>query len=104
MRSRRPDTPLSALAERIASSAVVSCDVFDTAVMRQLARPEDVLLAAGARIVAAGHATVSAAAFREIRLAVEHVVRTQAHADGRDEVTLNAIYQHLACDRSCRRS
>ncbi|MDO9710921.1 HAD family hydrolase [Paracraurococcus lichenis] len=81
-----------ALASRIANFPVVSCDVFDTALVRLLARPEDVHLATGARARARGLTTFAAAAFREYRVEAERSARAEVEAEGRDEVTIAEIY------------
>jgi FMN phosphatase YigB (HAD superfamily) len=86
------------LGRRIAGFRVVSCDIFDTAVMRVLARPEDVLLAVGARLRARGLAARTPEAFRDYRLEAERAARRTAEAAGHDEVRIAAVYEHLlAC-------
>ena len=82
----------------IAGYAVASCDIFDTAVMRRLARPEDVLLAAGLRLQAAGLTDCDPAAFQLLRRQAERSTRAAAEAAGHDEVRIGEIYAHLhAC-------
>lgn len=83
------------IARAIAGYAVVTCDIFDTAVMRRLARPEDVYLATGARGVASDLVRCSATAFREYRIGAEHAARAEVMRDGRAEVTIAAVYQRL---------
>jgi FMN phosphatase YigB (HAD superfamily) len=89
-RSRRP------LAEAIAGFPVITCDVFDTAVVRRLARAEDIPLLTGLRAAAAGLLTCPAAAFREFRLEAERAARRDAIAAGHDEVRLEEICARLA--------
>ena len=87
---------LAAFADDRGGHAVLSCDVFDTAVMRRLARPEDVLLLAGLRLRAAGLICLDPAAFVPLRRAAEAAARAEAEAAGRDEPTLAAIHARLA--------
>jgi FMN phosphatase YigB (HAD superfamily) len=86
------------LARRIAGFPVVTCDVFDTALLRRLARPEDVLLALGLRAAAAGLFTGPPEAFREYRLQAERQARAAAEAAGHDEVRIAEVY---ACFQAC---
>ena len=88
--------PAAALADAIAGYRVVTCDVFDTAVLRRLARPEDVHLATGARLVAGGLTVHPPDAFRAWRIAAEQATRRAAAAEGRDEPLLAEIYAYLA--------
>lgn len=91
-------TPPSTLAAAIARSPVISCDIFDTALRRRLARPEDVHLATGLRAAVAGLLTCTAAAFREVRVSAEQAARRVAEQAGHDEVRLAEVYAHLhAC-------
>jgi FMN phosphatase YigB (HAD superfamily) len=85
----------ASLAQRIAGYDVVSCDIFDTALVRVLARPEDVLLAAGARLRGADLITCTPDAFRDFRLAAEDVARRAAAARGEDEPRLADVYALL---------
>jgi FMN phosphatase YigB (HAD superfamily) len=89
-------TQLADITSRLAAFAAVTCDVFDTAVVRRLARPEDVHLATGLRLCAAGLCPHPADAFRAYRLAAENTVRTEAAAREIDEPRLADIYAHLA--------
>lgn len=89
-------TPVDRLGERLAGFPVVSCDIFDTAVMRRLARPEDVLLALGAVAAARKLVTCSPEAFREYRLEAERAARQDAHAAGWDEVRIADTYARVA--------
>ncbi len=86
----------AALAARLAGFAAVTCDVFDTAIRRRLARPEDVHLVTGARLAAAGLTTLDPAAFQAARLAAEAGMRAEAAARGEDEPRIAEIYAHLA--------
>lgn len=86
------------LTRRIAGFAVVTCDVFDTALLRRLARPEDVLLALGLRAAAAGLFAGPPEAFREYRLQAERQARAAAEAAGHDEVRIAEVYARFqAC-------
>jgi FMN phosphatase YigB (HAD superfamily) len=87
---------VDALVRRFAGFAVISCDIFDTAVMRRLARPEDVLLAVGLRLRARGLVACEAAALREYRLEAERAVREAAALEGRDEPRIGEVYARLA--------
>ena len=84
------------LGARLAGFRAISCDIFDTAIHRTLARPEDVLLAVGARAQARGLTACSAEAFREFRLAAEATVRREVEAAGHDEVRIAEVYARLA--------
>jgi FMN phosphatase YigB (HAD superfamily) len=86
----------AALPARIAGHRAVSCDVFDTAVLRRLARPEDVHLATGARLRAAGLSAHPPDAFRAYRIAAEAAMRRAAEARGDDEPRIAEIYGWLA--------
>jgi len=89
---------VATLSRRIAGYPIVSCDVFDTALTRILARPEDVLLAVGARALARGLVSCTPEAFREYRIEAERAARQRAEAAGFDEVRIAEIYAHLvAC-------
>ncbi len=83
-------------AERLARYRVISCDIFDTALVRTLARPADVLLAVGARARALGLITCDAAGFRVFRLAAEDAGRKEAREAGHDEVRIGEVYERLA--------
>lgn len=102
-RARRIEPVLTEeLARRVIQARVVSCDVFDTALVRSVARPEDVHLITGARLVAAGLAACDPAAFREWRIEAERVARAGALAAGDDEPTLGEIHARLAASRIVR--
>ena len=88
--------PHRSLADAIAAYPVITCDVFDTAVMRRLARPEDLHLLTGLRAESRGLLTCTAAAFREFRLEAERATRQIAETEGHDEVRLAEICTHLA--------
>ncbi len=80
------------LAARIAGFCAVTCDVFDTALLRRLARPEDLHLATGARL------GLEPAGLQALRRAAEQAVRRRAEDAGRDEPTVAEIYAWLdAC-------
>jgi len=79
----------------IAGYRIISCDIFDTAIARTLARPEDALLAVGARARAHGLVSCSPEAFREYRREAERVARQVAEARGHDEVRIVEVYEHL---------
>ncbi len=84
------------LAERLARFRVISCDIFDTALYRHVARPADVLLAVGLRARAAGLIACDADAFRVFRETAENTARRAARKAGHDEVRIAEIYAHLA--------
>ncbi len=84
------------LGARIPGFRASCCHIFDTAIHRTLARPEDVLLVVGARAQARGLTGCSAEAFREFRLAAEAAVRREVEAAGHDEVRIAEVYARLA--------
>jgi FMN phosphatase YigB (HAD superfamily) len=89
---------IAAVIKAIARFPIVSCDIFDTAVMRRLARPEDALLATGARARALGLTSCSPQAFAEYRLEAERFVRRDALAQGYDEIRLAEVCARMqAC-------
>ncbi len=92
---RLPPTAIREVTRRIAGFPVVSCDIFDTALMRQLARPEDLLLITGSRAQAAGLTSCGPEAFREYRLQAERTARAAAEAAGHDEVRISEVYDHM---------
>ncbi len=97
--ARRTDRDIVAprqLAEDLARYRVISCDIFDTALVRVLARPADVLLAVGARARARGLITCEADAFRVFRLAAEDAARREAREAGHDEARIDEVYERLA--------
>jgi FMN phosphatase YigB (HAD superfamily) len=83
------------IARAIAGVPVITCDIFDTAVMRRLARPEDVHLATGARAAARGLIRCAAEAFREYRLAAETAARAALGPGRDDEIGILTVYQKL---------
>ena len=83
------------LGARIAGFAVVSCDIFDTAILRRLARPEDVHLVTGMRLASHGLITCPADAFQAYRVAAEHAVRRIVEARGDDEPGIAEVYEYL---------
>ena len=89
------DPTAARIAQAIDGFPIVSCDIFDTAVMRQLARPEDVHLATGARAAAKGLTTCRAEAFREYRLAAESAARAELVQANDDEIAIATVYQRL---------
>jgi FMN phosphatase YigB (HAD superfamily) len=90
--------PVTEIGRRVAGFRIVSCDIFDTAVTRLLARPEDTPLAVGARMQARGVAHCTPEAFREYRLEAERAARASAEASGHDEVRIAEVYDRLqAC-------
>lgn len=99
-RASRGDTgtsgdPAPRIAQAIVGFPIVTCDIFDTAVMRCLARPEDVHLATGARALSRGLTTCSAEAFREYRLAAETAARADLVQADDDEIAIATVYQRL---------
>lgn len=74
---------------------ILSCDIFDTAVRRILARSEDVLLAAGARLRQAGIIACEPDAFAIYRQTAERTARARAVAAGYDEVRIEEVYAEL---------
>ena len=87
---------VTGIAEGIAGFAAVTCDVFDTAIRRRLARPGDVLLVVGARLAAAGLCGLRAEGFRAAREAAEAAMRREAAARGEDEPRIGEVYGYLA--------
>ncbi|HVC59471.1 MAG TPA: hypothetical protein VND19_03770 [Acetobacteraceae bacterium] len=89
------DNQATRIAQAIAGYPIVTCDIFDTAVMRRLARPEDVHLATGARAAAKGLIRCSAEAFREYRLAAESGARADLVQAKDDEIAIATVYRRL---------
>jgi FMN phosphatase YigB (HAD superfamily) len=81
--------------DRARTFPILSCDIFDTAIRRVLARPEDVLLAAGARARAERLITCEPDAFAVYRATAERTARAAAEASGYDEVQIAEIYAEL---------
>jgi FMN phosphatase YigB (HAD superfamily) len=81
--------------ERAGAFALLSCDIFDTAVHQILARPEDVFLAVGLRAGHAGLISCQPAEFAVYRQVAERVTRREAEAAGHDEVRIGEIYDWL---------
>lgn len=91
-----PDEEAAArIAKAIAGYPIVTCDIFDTAVMRRLARPDDVHLATGARALAAGLTACRAEAFREYRIAAEAALRAEQDPDCDGEIAIARVYLRL---------
>ncbi|HEY1932702.1 MAG TPA: hypothetical protein VGG99_11865 [Acetobacteraceae bacterium] len=90
-----PDASADAIARTIADAALITCDVFDTAIARSLARPEDLHLATGARAGALGLTRCSAEAFRDHRIAAETSTRAALLHGDDDEIPLAAIHRTL---------
>jgi len=86
---------ISALPDAIAPFSIVSCDVFDTAVIRRLARPEDVHLLTGLRAASLGLLRCSAEAFQPLRIEAERAARADAIAAGHDEVRIQEVFNYL---------
>jgi FMN phosphatase YigB (HAD superfamily) len=86
---------IARIRQAIAGFPVVTCDIFDTALMRRLARPEDVHLLTGVRAAAAGLLHCPAAAFRDYRIAAEAAARADLPPDADDEVALATVYARL---------
>lgn len=84
------------LADALTRFPVITCDVFDTALTRRLARPEDVALLVGIRAERAGLSRCAPETFRQARLHGEAVLRRAAEANGLDEVRLADIYAWMA--------
>jgi FMN phosphatase YigB (HAD superfamily) len=76
----------------VAGAAVVSIDVFDTALLRCVPEPRDVFEVVGVRLRAASALILEPAAFRDLRAAGEREARELAARAGREEVTLEEIY------------
>ena len=98
-RSGSGDIPARLSADFWAETAgfpFLSCDIFDTAITRILARPHDVLLAAGARVRAQALVRCEPDAFAAYRLSAERAARAEAEAAGHDEVRIIEIYDRLS--------
>ena len=87
------------LRDAIAAYPVISCDVFDTALLRRLARPEDVHLATGTRAAAEGLIPYGPGAYQRYRLEAERAARASVEALGKDEVTLDEICARMVTMR-----
>lgn len=86
-------TGAAALADLVAPYKTFSCDIFDTAIRRTLARPEHVFLAVGARLQ--GSIPCTPEAFAAYRQTAERAARATAEQQGHDEVRLAEIYDWL---------
>ena len=73
------------------SAAIVTLDVFDTALLRCVPQPADVFEIVGMRLEHAG-STFDAATFRRVRIESEVEARAIANEHGAEEVTLAEIY------------
>jgi len=93
------DSALAALRREEPAYSLLSCDIFDTALRRVLARPEDIFLAAGTRAFAEGLIACSPGAFAVYRQTAERRARAVAESCGHDEVRIAEIYAELC--RSC---
>lgn len=76
--------------ERIAGKAIVSFDVFDTAVKRDVAEPKDVFALVEAKLQV--EADPCGKQFYELRIEAEHIARQANHGQ---EVTLEEIYRQI---------
>ena len=79
----------------LAPAAVVSIDVFDTALVRYVPAPADVFEIAAVRLRHAGALDVAPETFRDLRADAERDARRSAANAGREEVTLEEIYVAL---------
>lgn len=86
---------IDSIRRTIANYPFVTCDVFDTAIMRRLARPEDVHLATGARAAAHGMTPCSPECFRDYRISAEHDLRAALPRGDDAEIPIAAIYRRL---------
>jgi FMN phosphatase YigB (HAD superfamily) len=77
-----------------ATSPTLSFDVFDTTVTRIWFRPSDLFLAAGQRLVQAGHFDGSPERWAELRVEVEQQLRRTMRDS--EEIGLDGIYDRLA--------
>jgi predicted HAD superfamily hydrolase len=76
----------------IRSAKVVTFDVFDTALLRSVAQPTDVLAVAAWRAERRFGYGIGMRALLDARRNAEVAARRDARAEGRDEVTLGEIY------------
>lgn len=95
VRRSASETVAARIAQAIGGFPIVTCDIFDTAIMRLLARPEDVHLATGARAAARGLIRCTPEAFREYRLAAERVARAEVVQTSDDEIAILTVYERL---------
>jgi predicted HAD superfamily hydrolase len=80
----------------IRSAKVVTFDVFDTALLRSVAQPADVLAVAAWRAERRFGYGIGMRALLYARRKAETLARRHAWAEGREEVTLDEIYANLA--------
>jgi predicted HAD superfamily hydrolase len=79
-------------------AALVTLDVFDTALLRSVALPVDVFWLTAHRLAARTGAAIDVEQFARDRIAAEDRARAAARRAGRHEVTLDEIYAELpAC-------
>ncbi|MCY9696756.1 HAD family hydrolase [Paenibacillus alginolyticus] len=101
----KKDRYLSALVGEIDAVALLSLDIFDTLLFRKCANPSDVfvLVAEKAHRIGCLKASITSAAFKEMRIRAENTARVrQAAVTGFGEVTLELIYAEMP-DGSCKR-
>ena len=89
-------------APRLAGADLVTLDVFDTALLRGVARPIDVFWLTAWRLKQRTGAAVDIDDIAHARIEAERAAREQAREAGRHEVTLAEIYQLHACDPALR--
>ncbi|NRF94590.1 hypothetical protein HQN89_27180 [Paenibacillus frigoriresistens] len=101
----KKDRYLSALVGEMDAVALLSLDIFDTLLFRKCANPSDVfeLVAEKAHRIGCLKASITSAAFKEMRIRAENTARVrQAAVTGFGEVTLELIYAEMP-DGSCKR-
>ena len=79
---------------------LVTLDVFDTALLRSVARPEDVFALVAWRVAQRHGVAVDMAAFAQARRAAEIAARAAVHHAGWFEISLASIYRHFPGDTS----
>jgi FMN phosphatase YigB (HAD superfamily) len=79
----------------LASAKLVTFDVFDTALLRSVAQPLDALALAAWRAEKRYSFGIGMKPLLQARIAAEREARRLAAANGRQEVTLDEIYDHL---------
>jgi FMN phosphatase YigB (HAD superfamily) len=75
---------------------ILSCDIFDTAIRRRLARPEDVWCAVGLRAASAGITTCAPEEYAQHRATAAARVRARIEQAGGDEPQMLEITAELA--------
>ena len=100
LQSRVDDLSLLSAAKRTIRYGVraVSFDVFDTALLRRVARPDDVMALSAFRVVAAGKSERSCSELVAARRLADRRARTLAKQEGREEISFKELWLNFPQD------